>query len=85
MTKDFAAHNDKKSGAARLTRFTANALNNTLDTGAVGKLFTDADGNNKPGWRSTRRVGCSGPSETSLQTLHRMVSETSTNKLLLEE
>ena len=48
MTKDFAAHNDKKSGAARLMKFIANALNDTPDTGTVGKLFTDADGNSKP-------------------------------------
>ena len=34
------AHNDKKSGLARLARFTANALNSTLDTGAVGELNT---------------------------------------------
>ena len=32
-----------------------------------------------------RRVGGGGPSEASMQTLHRMVSQTSTNKLLLEE
>ena len=50
MTKDFAAHrdNNKKSSTARLVRFTANALNSTLDTGAVGMLFTDTDDNSKP-------------------------------------
>ena len=48
MTKDLAAHNDKKSRVARLTRFTANAPNNTLNTGVVGKPFTDADSNRRP-------------------------------------
>ena len=37
------------------------------------------------GWRPTRRVGSGGASEASMQTLHRMVSRTCTNKLLLEE
>ena len=37
------------------------------------------------GRRSTRRVSGGGPSEASVQTLHRMVSQPSTNKLLLEE
>ena len=48
MTKDLTAHNNKESGAACLIRFTTNALNNTLDTGAVSKLFTDTNSNNKP-------------------------------------
>ena len=48
VTKDFAAHNNRKSGAVRLARSTANALNNMLDMGVVGKLFTDTNSNNKP-------------------------------------
>ena len=48
VIKDFAAHDNKKSGAVRLTRYTAMALNDTLKTGAVGKLPTEADGNSKP-------------------------------------
>ena len=48
VTKDLTAHNNKESGAACLIRFTTNALNNTLDTGAVSKLFTDTNSNNKP-------------------------------------
>ena len=48
VTKDFAAHDNRKSGAARLTRCTTKAHNDKLKTGAVGKLPTDADGNRKP-------------------------------------
>ena len=38
VTKDFAAHDNKKSVAVDLTRYTAKALNDTLKTGEVGKL-----------------------------------------------
>ena len=48
MTKDFAAHDIKKSRAVRLTRYTAKALNDTLKTVEVGKLPTNADSNNMP-------------------------------------
>ena len=82
MAKDFAAHNDTKSGATRLARFTANAPNNTLDSGAAGELFTDADGNNKPykkdkldydsGRRSTHVIEDKGVGTTKK---HRLVAK----------
>ena len=46
--KDCAAHNIKKSRTVRLARYTAKALNDTLKMDVVGKLTTDADGNNAP-------------------------------------
>ena len=48
VTKDFAAHDNKKSGALCLAGYTAKALDNTLQMGAVGKLPTDAESNNAP-------------------------------------
>ena len=40
VIKDFAAHDDKKSGAVRLTRYTAKALDDTLSTGACSGQTT---------------------------------------------
>ena len=83
MTRGFTAHNDKKSEAVRLTRFTAEALNDMPDTGAEGKLPTDADGNSKPyekakldysgGSRSTHMIEDKGAEMTKE---HRSVAKT---------
>ena len=57
-----------------MTRFTANALKNMLDTGTLGKLFIDAAGNRKPskkdkldygsGRRSTHAIELEGAGTT---------------------
>ena len=82
VTKDFAARDNNKSGAVGLTRHTTKALH-TLKTGAVGKLPTDTDGNNKPykkakleygiGSRSTRVIE---DKDTAMTQEHRLVAKT---------